>query len=100
MPDHEFRRQPEKFLGVITAGSMAKGLQARIRTLTPLERIQTGQFVAVECEGVRFFGLLTDVTLGATSDSVLLDPPYHDDGASALLREVLHGVYTYGDAHI
>ncbi len=100
MPEHAFRRQPEKFLGVITTGSLAKGLQARIRTLTPLERIQTGQFVAVECEGVRFFGLLTDVTLGATSDSVLLDPPYHDDGASALLREVLHGVYTYGDAHI
>ncbi len=94
------RRKPEKFLGVITAGSLAKGVEARIRTLTPLEKIQTGQFVAVECEGVRFFGLLTDVTLGATSDSVLLDPPYPGDSGSALLREVLHGVYTYGDAHI
>ncbi len=94
------RRKPEKFLGVVTAGSLAKGIQARIRTLTPLERIQTGQFVAVECDSIRFFGLLTDVTLGATSDSVLLDPPYPEDGASSLLREVLHGVYTYGDAHI
>jgi hypothetical protein len=94
------RRKPEKFLGVITAGSLAKGIQARIRTLTPLEKIQTGQFIAIECDGVRFFGLLTDVTLGATSDSVLLDPPYPDDSGSSLLREVLHGVYTYGDAHI
>ena len=94
------RRKPEKFLGVVTAGSLAKGIQARIRSLLPLERIQTGQFIAVECDGMRFFGLLTDVTLGATSDSVLLDPPYPDDGSSSLLREVLHGVYTYGDAHI
>lgn len=94
------RRKPEKFLGVVTTGSLAKGIQARIRTLTPLEQIQAGQFIAIECDGLRFFGLLTDVTLGATSDAVLLDPPYPDDGSSSLLREVLHGVYTYGDAHI
>ncbi len=100
MLDKKLQRKPEKFLGVVTAGSLAKGLQARIRTLTPLEKIQTGQFIAVEGDGIRFFGLLTDVTLGATSDSVLLDPPYPDDGGSALLREVLHGIYTYGDAQI
>jgi uncharacterized protein len=94
------RRKPENFLGVITAGSLGKGLQTRIRTRTPLEKIQTGQFVAIECQGVRFFGLLTDVTLGATSNDVLLDPPYPEDKGSSLLREVMHGVYTYGDAHI
>ncbi|HEX2909645.1 MAG TPA: ATP-binding protein [Chloroflexia bacterium] len=100
MSSDNMRRKPEKFLGVVTAGSLSKGLQARIRTLTPLEKIQTGQFVALEGDGIRFFGLLTDVTLGATSDSVLLDPPYPEDGASSLLNEVLHGVYTYGEAHI
>ncbi len=100
MLNERLRRKPEKFLGVVTTGSLGKGLQARIRTLTPLEKIQTGQFIAIECDGLRFFGLLTDVTLGATSDSVLLDPPYPEDGSSSLLREVLHGVYTYGDAHI
>jgi DNA helicase HerA-like ATPase len=94
------RRKPENFLGVITAGSLAKGLQARIRTRLPLETIQTGQFVTIEAEGVRFFGLLTDVTLGATSQSVLLDPPIPDDDTPALVREVLHDVYTYGDAHL
>lgn len=93
-------RKPEKFLGVVTGGSLSKGIQTRIRTLTPLENIQTGQFVAVECQGVRFFGLITDVTLGATSDAVLLDPPYPEDKNSGLLREIMHGVYTYGDAHI
>src|SRR6478609_4179773 len=98
MLDKRLQRKPEKFLGVVTAGSLAKGLQARIRTLTPLEKIQTGQFIAVEGDGIRFFGLLTDVTLGATSESVLLDPPYPDDSGSALLREVLHGIYTYGEA--
>ncbi len=99
MSDRPFHRKPERFLGVITAGSLAKGLQARIRSLTPLEKIQTGQFIAIEADGSRFFGLLTDVTLGATSDSVLLDPPY-DEGGSSLLSEVLHGIYTYGEAHI
>jgi hypothetical protein len=100
MLDKRLQRKPEKFLGVVTAGSLAKGLQARIRTLTPLEKIQTGQFIAVEGDGIRFFGLLTDVTLGATSESVLLDPPYPDDSGSSLLREVMHGIYTYGEAHI
>jgi len=91
-------RKPEKFLGVITKGSLGKGLQVRIRTHLSLERIQTGQFVAIECEGVRFFGLLTDISLEATTDSILLDPP--DEDTSSLVREVLHGVFTFGDAHV
>lgn len=94
------RRKPENFLGVITDGSLAKGLQARIRTRMPLENIQTGQFVTIEAAGVRFFGLLTDVKLGATSQAVLLDPPVPDDDTPALVREVLQDVYTYGEAHL
>ncbi len=94
------KRKPEHFLGVVTSGSFAKGLQARIRTRMPLEQIRIGQFVAVESEKVRFFGMINDVMLGATSDAVLLDPPTPDDDTPALVREVLQGVYTYGDAHI
>ena len=98
VPTTDFVRSPNNFLGVITAGSLVKGLQARIRTLRPLEEIQTGQFVVIEGKGVRFFGLLTDITLNSTSASILLDPP--DDDTPALVKEVLHGVYTFGDAHI
>lgn len=98
--DAPLRRKPENFLGVVTEGSLAKGLRARIRTRLSLENIQTGQFVTIEAEGMRFFGLLTDVTLGATSQSVLLDPPTPDDDTPDLVREVLHDVYTYGDAHL
>ena len=32
------RRKPEKFLGVITAGSLAKGVEARIRTSRRLKK--------------------------------------------------------------
>jgi hypothetical protein len=94
------KRKPERFLGVITSGSFAKGLQARIRTLLPLEQIRIGQFVAIEGQKVRFFGMINDVILGATSQGVLLDPPTPDDDTPALVREVVQGVYTYGDAHI
>ncbi|MEI6046685.1 MAG: ATP-binding protein [Chloroflexota bacterium] len=94
------KRKPERFLGVITSGSFAKGLQARIRTLLPLEQIRIGQFVAIESAKVRFFGMINDVLLGATSQAVLLDPPTPDDDTPALVREVLQGVYTYGEAHI
>ncbi|MEI7553865.1 ATP-binding protein [Candidatus Chlorohelix sp.] len=93
-----FNRKPEKYLGLVTSGSLSKGLQVRIRSSAPLEHIQTGQFVAIESNGVRFFGMLTDVALEATTDSILLDPP--GDDTSALVREVLQGVYTYGDAHV
>ena len=91
---------PERFLGVITGGSFAKGLQARIRTHLAIEDIKIGQFVAIESESLRFFGMINDVMLGATSQAVLLDPPTPNDDTPALVREVLHGVYTYGDAHI
>jgi DNA helicase HerA-like ATPase len=94
------RRKPERFLGVITGGSFAKGLQSRIRTKLPLEQIRIGQFVAVESDRMRFFGMINDVVLGATSDDVLLDPPSPDDDTPSLVREVLQGIYTYGDAHI
>jgi DNA helicase HerA-like ATPase len=93
-----FKRKPENFLGVVTGGSLSKGLNVRIRSRAPLEQIQTGQFIAMECKGVRFFGMLTDVALEATTDSILLDPP--DENTPPLVREVLHGVFTYGDAHV
>ncbi len=94
------KRKPQHFLGVITGGSFSKGLQARIRTHLPLERIRIGQFVAIQSESARFFGMINDVLLGATSQSVLLDPPTPDDDTPSLVREILQGVFTYGDAHI
>lgn len=87
-------------MGVVTSGSFAKGLQARIRTRLPLEEIRIGQFVAIESEKTRFFGMINDVLLGTTSEAVLLDPPTPNDDTPALVREVLQGVYTFGDAHI
>lgn len=91
---HEFARVPERFdgwaghdrsadplaaapapLGMITRGSLLKGLQLRLEHGTTVEDMRVGRFVVIEGQENRFFCLVTDMELGAANERVLQDPP-------------------------
>src|SRR5579864_4460196 len=62
-------------LGMITRGSLLKGLQLRLEHGTTVEDMRVGRFVVIEGEENRFFCLVTDMELGSANERVLLDPP-------------------------
>src|SRR5690348_7817378 len=80
-------------LGMITRGSLLKGLQLRLEHGTSVEDMRVGRFVVIEGEENRFFCLVTDMELGATNERALLDPPSR---AHPLIAEMLEDIATFG----
>ncbi len=80
------------YLGIIIQGSLSAGLEMRLDTAQSVEDLRVGRFVVVEGANSRFFSMLTDVTLSAANQSILLNPPRTD----AFLMSVLSGVTTFG----
>jgi DNA helicase HerA-like ATPase len=81
-----------KPLGVITRGSLGKGVEMKLEASESIEEVVAGTFVVVEGERYDFFALITDVSIEAANENILLNPPSASD---ELLREVLRGTGTY-----
>lgn len=84
---------PPAPLGMITRGSLLKGLQLRLEHGTSVEDMRVGRFVVIEGEENRFFCLVTDMELMAANERVLLDPPAR---AHPLVAEMLEDITTFG----
>jgi len=74
-------------IGYIVSGGLKANLQARLTV--PAHRVKEGAFVVVESDGWLFYGLVTDLQLGAT------DPRFADEQMTQRLPEkftnLLHG---------
>jgi len=79
-------------LGIVTQGSLSKGLEMRLSPTSSVEDLRVGKFVVVEGRRTRFFSMLTDVSLGTANPQILLQPP--DEGS--FLGEALAGIGTFG----
>ncbi len=80
-------------LGVITDGSLTKGLTARLNQGTTVEDVRVGRFVKIQGHQYDFFCLVTDVVLNASNHEVLDEPLAPED---VFLRDVLAGTAIYG----
>jgi len=87
---------PQGPIGYIIGGGLKDLFHARL-TIDPLE-VQEGGFVVIESGGYRFYGLVTDLQLGAT------DPRFADEQAGIrlppALAELLHGQTLYTNLEI
>ncbi len=83
-------------IGYIVGGGLKANLQARL-TVSP-QSVQEGAFVVVESGGWLFYGLVTDLFLGAT------DPRFADEQSErrlpAQLAKLLHGQTLYTNLEI
>lgn len=79
-------------MGVVTRGSLTEGLEMKLAEDCFIEDIKAGKFVVIEGDKLRFFSLITDLRLDATTSAVLQNPP---DVSDELVREVLSGTATY-----
>ena len=80
-------------LGSVIQGSLTKGLEVRLHPDVSVEDMRVGKFLVVQGTRSRFFCLLTDVSLGCSSDRIIANPPPVED---TFLRDVLAGSGTYG----
>ncbi|MFC2035482.1 helicase HerA domain-containing protein [Chloroflexota bacterium] len=84
-------------LGIVTSGSLTKGIETRLDSSSSVEEIAVGRYVTIEGEKRRFFGMITDITLGVIDQKLTLTPP---DTSDPFITEVLAGTSTYGTLHV
>jgi len=84
-------------LGIVVSGSLNKGVEVRLDSSASIEDVVVGRYVTIEGEKRRFFGMITDVSLGVTDQQLTLTPP---DVSDPFMVEVLAGTSTYGTLHV
>lgn len=84
-------------LGSVIQGSLTKGLEVRLHPDVSVEDMRVGKFLTIQGRRSRFFCLLTDVSLGCSSDRIIANPPPIED---SFLRDVLAGSGTYGTVNL
>ena len=82
-----------KPLGMVVEGSLTRGVKIRLGPSTSVEDIKVGTFVTVQGENLRFFGVVTDVALGASNPGLKYTPPDVED---PFIAEVVAGTTAYG----
>ncbi len=84
-------------LGIVVAGSLEKGLEVRLDSSASVEDVVVGRYVTIEGQKRRFFGMITDISLGVTDQQLTVTPP---DASDPFVAEVLTGTATYGTLHV
>ncbi|MGQ0792645.1 MAG: ATP-binding protein [Deltaproteobacteria bacterium] len=84
-------------LGLITGGSLVEGLRMKLASDRSIEEVKAGKFVVVSGMMHKFFSLITDVRLDASSPNILINPPSAKD---EVLRQVLSGTSAYATVEL
>ena len=80
-------------LGIVVSGSLAEGVEVRLDPDISVEEVKVGRYVTIQGQSMRFFGVVTDITLGATDPSLKLSPP---DVSNPNISKVVSGTAAYG----
>jgi hypothetical protein len=87
---------PQSTIGYVVGGGLKENL--RVRLTIPAQQVQEGGFVILESGDWRFYGLVTDLQLGAT------DPRFADEQSEsrlpAALARLLHGQTLYTNLEV
>ncbi|MDI6815131.1 MAG: HAS-barrel domain-containing protein, partial [Dehalococcoidales bacterium] len=51
-------------LGIVVSGSLNKGVVVRLDSSASVEDMAVGRYVTIEGQKRRFFGMITDISLG------------------------------------
>jgi hypothetical protein len=90
-------QQNTQRLGIVVSGSLNKGVEVRLDSSASIEDMAVGRFVTIEGKKRRFFGMITDVSLGVIDQKLTLTPP---DVSDPFIAEVLTGTSTFGTLHV
>jgi hypothetical protein len=80
-------------LGMVVSGSLTDGVEVRLDPDTSIEDVKVGTFVTVEGKRLRFFGVVTEVSLESTDPTLRLSPP---DVSDPYVARVVSGTSAFG----
>ena len=84
-------------LGIVVDGSVDRGVEVRLDSVASVEDMVVGRYVTIEGQKRRFFGMITDISLGVTDQELTIAPPKEKD---SFITEVLSGTATYSMLHV
>jgi len=84
-------------LGIVVSGSSNKGVEVKLDSSASVEDMVVGRYVTIEGNKRRFFGMITDVSLGVIDQKLTYTPP---DVSDPFIAEVVAGTSTYGMLHV
>ncbi len=82
-----------KRLGMVVAGSLTEGVEVRLDPSISTEDIKVGTFVSIQGEKLRFFGVVTDISLDSSDPGLKATPP---DVSNPFIKKVVLGATAYG----
>ena len=62
-------------LGIVTSGSLNKGVEVRLDSQASVEDMAVGRYVTIKGQKQRFFGMITDISLGVIDPKLTLTHP-------------------------
>ena len=80
-------------LGSVVSGSLSEGVKIRLSPEYSVENVKVGSNVVIQGKHHRFFGVVTDVSLGSSDLSLQYDFP---DVSDSFMSDVLAGTTVYG----
>ena len=88
----ETNTNPRK-LGMVLSGSLTDGIEVRIDPETSVESVKVGTFVTITGQILKFFGVVTDISLDSTDSSIKIAPP---DVSNPYISSVISGTTAFG----
>ncbi|SVE53801.1 uncharacterized protein METZ01_LOCUS506655, partial [marine metagenome] len=88
-----------ELLGVVVGGSLGQGLEIRLGNTSGMsvEDVKVGSFVTVRGKRNRFFGVVTDISLGGSDARLKHAPTGVED---PFIADVLSGTIAYGNISV
>ena len=79
-------------LGAVVSGSLSDGVKVRLDDGVSIEDVKVGTFVSIQGQRNRFLGVMTEIELESTDNSIAATPP---DASDSLLAQVMSGTIAY-----
>ncbi len=80
------KKENNHYLGIVTQGSLTTGLEMKLDSHQSVENLRVGRFVVIEGKHTRFFSMLVDISLSASNQSFLTDPPLDNPFALSVIQ--------------
>ena len=84
-------------LGIVTGGSLTRGVEVRLDSSASVEDMVVGRYVTIYGRKQCFLGMITDISLGVVDPWLTITPP---DISDSFVAEVLTGTSTYGTLQV
>ena len=84
---------PGLLLGMVVEGSVANGVEIRLDPGYSVEQVKVGTFVTIQGADCRYFGVVTDASLGSSDPRMKFSPLPVDD---PFVLQALQGTVAYG----